>query len=215
MKPGLPPWARFNLSLPTGAFRVLAGAFILALPLLAACSAPEARAIATSPPPPATQAEGSTLQPVTKVPEQVSGQPPGVPVSSIADKDSGLRVKPKGLEGPSIPIRNGSRVNLGNGLVAEVFIDPYPTNRLTAWLDVYLTREPGGGAVTDAHAIILYDMWSMAHGPYTELTRGMGDGHYVFRLEYIMFGAWEQVVEIRLPSQEKVYELVIVIVAYP
>ncbi|MFQ5854341.1 MAG: hypothetical protein ACE5LU_01675 [Anaerolineae bacterium] len=153
-----------------------------------------------------------TLPPTTGSPVS-QGQDysqPGVPASSIAGKDHRLEVI---FKGERIALRNGGRVNFGDGLSMEVFVDPYPPTRLKAWLDLYLTQEPGGQPVTDAEIIMEYDMAFMYHGPFKAIGDNLGDGHYLFELDYIMFGAWDQGVEIRLP--DKRYETVLIIIAYP
>ena len=134
--------------------------------------------------------------------------------SSVALGQSRLYVKLDGADQPRIPIRNGGTARIGDGVFAEIFVDPYPTNSLTAWLDLYLA-DAAGSPISDAHTQILYDMWSMGHGPYTGLTEGAADGHYVFRLDYIMFGAWEQVLEVRLPDSDDALRLTVIIVAMP
>lgn len=178
----------------------------------------------------ASKTEGVTIAdlPQQPVPGKASSQPafppiadspatqdqddiqPGVPASSIAGKDHRLEVI---FNEERIALRNGGRFNLGDGLSVEVFVDPYPPTRLKAWVDLYLTREPGGQPVTDAEIIMEYDMLFMYHGPFKAIGDNLGDGHYLFELDYIMFGAWDQGVEIRLP--DKRYETVLIIIAYP
>ena len=135
--------------------------------------------------------------------------------TSLGPEDSRLRVKFEGLDGDSVPILNGGIVDFGNGLNAELFVDPYPTNTLTSWVDLYLTDSATGEPVDDAHVIMEYDMWSMAHGPYVGFADSSANGHYVFRLDYIMFGAWEQVLEIRSRANDDLHRLVVMIVAFP
>ena len=135
--------------------------------------------------------------------------------SSVGPDDSRLRVKFEGLEGESVPILNGGVVDFGDGLKAELFVDPYPTDTLTSWVDLYLTEGSSGEPVDNAHVLMEYDMWSMAHGPYIGFADSSADGHYVFRLDYIMFGAWEQVLEIRKRDSDNFHRLVVLIVAFP
>lgn len=161
-----------------------------------------------------TPANAATAGLPATVPEAGTG-PSGysVPPGSLPDGESRLYVKFEGTENSGIPIRNGGLVHLGGGLDAEIFIDPYPTDSLTAWLDLYL--EMDGRPVSDARTVILYDMWSMGHGPYVGKSDAATDGHYVFRLDYIMFGAWEQVLEIRMPGTDEVQYLTVIVVAVP
>jgi hypothetical protein len=156
---------------------------------------------------------GLNTTPFLQVSESTSGSGYSVPVASVPDGESRLYVKYEGVEGSGIPIRNGGLIHLPGGIDAEIFVDPYPTDSLTAWLDLYLERD--GLPVTDAEALILYDMWSMGHGPYTGQSEAATDGHYVFRLDYVMFGAWEQVLEVRTPGVDEVASLGVIIVAVP
>lgn len=135
---------------------------------------------------------------------------PGVPASSIAGKDHRLEVVHNDQR---IALRNGGKINLGDGLSMEVFVDPYPPTRLKAWVDLYLTHEPDGQPVTDAEISMEYDMMFMYHGPFKATADNLGDGHYLFTLNYIMYGAWDQGVEIRLPDEH--YETVLIVIAYP
>ncbi|MEE9285110.1 MAG: hypothetical protein V3V35_05195 [Dehalococcoidia bacterium] len=199
--------------------RMCLALLVLAIPVLASCagSSSEAQPVLdkgapASLPTGPEQALGQTSELLST--RSGPGAEPGVPPSSVGPDDSRLRIKLGGIEKSSIPLRNGGLVNLGDGLTAELFVDPYPTDNLTAWIDLYLAREDGQ-AIDDAHVLILYDMWSMGHGPYTGLADSATDGHYVFRLDYIMFGAWEQVFEIRLPDSDLVHRLVVIIVAMP
>ncbi len=139
---------------------------------------------------------------------------PGVLPWSVAGEDSRLKIKLQGLDGPRVPIKNGGAVRLGDGLTAEIFVDPYPTDTLTAWLDLYVSSDDGE-PVSDASVVIDYDMYSMAHGPFFSLADEGSQGHYVFRLDYIMFGPWMQLLEIKMPDTEQAYRLEVVIVAVP
>ena len=58
-----------------------------------------------------------------------------------------------------IYINNGGKIDLGDGLLMELFVDPYPPTRLRAFLDVYLTRDDV--PVTEAEVEIGYDMLGM------------------------------------------------------
>lgn len=150
---------------------------------------------------------------------QESGASPAVSAkvapSSIGPDDSRLRVKLGDLSANSIPILNGGLVDFGNGLKAELFVDPYPTDTLTSWIDLYLTDGPLDEPVEDAHVQMEYDMWSMAHGPYVGFADNAINGHYVFRLDYIMFGAWEQVLEVRKAGSDETHRITLMIVAFP
>ena len=131
---------------------------------------------------------------------------PWVPAESRADKSSRINVLDD-----QIFIRNGGEVRLGEDTAIEVFVDPYPPSTLTSWLDIYLTRD--GEPVADASMGIEYDMLAMAHGPFWDEADNIGGGHYLFSLQYIMYGAWDQMITVRIGLERHRFPLVLV--AYP
>lgn len=131
-----------------------------------------------------------------------------VPESSIDAVEKRLNLT---INGETIYIKNGGQVVLGDGLVAEIFVDPYPPSTLRSWLDIYLTQD--GEPVTDASIGIEYDMLAMLHGPFWGEAEKLGGGHYLFILDYIMFGAWDQAVTIRMGLER--IRFPVVLVAYP
>lgn len=196
------------------ALRVVVATAVAAAILAAACgSAPAAPSDApetTSP-----SSETPSAQVVTDTPAN-SSQPtagPGadqayVPERSIDTEEKRLNVT---LNGETVYIRNGSQVFLGDGLAVEIFVDPYPPSTLRTWVDLYLTRD--GEPVTDASMGIEYDMLAMVHGPFSGVAEKLGGGHYLFTLDYIMFGPWDQAVTIRIGLER--IRFPIVLVAYP
>ena len=138
----------------------------------------------------------------------------GVLPSSVGGKNSLLKVRLSGVRGDRVPLKNGGAIQLEDNLVAEIFVDPYPTNTLTAWLDLYL-HDGSGKPVTDAKVVIDYDMYSMAHGPFFTLAEKSPNGHYVFRLDYIMFGPWMQLLQVTPNGSETEHRIEIVLVAVP
>lgn len=146
--------------------------------------------------------------PVDKIAEN------GVLASSVGGKNSLLKVRLSGVKGDRIPLKNGGGIQLEDNLIAEIFVDPYPTNTLTAWLDLYL-HDGSGNPVTDASVVIDYDMYSMAHGPFFTLAEKSPNGHYVFRLDYIMFGPWMQLLQITPSESETEHKIEVVLVAVP
>lgn len=137
------------------------------------------------------------------------GGEPVVPAASIA-KDSRMDVL---VRGRRIPLRNGGRVILGRDLTVELFLDPYPPTKLRAWLDLYVTRGRKAKPVTNASASMDYGMHYMYHGTFKASAKNVGRGHYLFTLNYLMYGGWDQLVTIRTGS--KTYELPILVVASP
>ena len=115
------------------------------------------------------------------------------------------------LDGQTTYIKNGGRVVLGNGLTAEIYLDPYPPSTLRSTMDVYLTQD--GAVLGDAGVEIAYEMLAMAHGPFSAEAKKIGGGHYLVSLDYIMFGPWEQVLTIRIGLQR--IHLPVLVVAYP
>jgi hypothetical protein len=150
---------------------------------------------------PTTEASNTPAVEVTR-----SDTDPWVPAESRADKSSRINVLDD-----QIFIRNGGEVRLGEDTAIEVFVDPYPPSTLTSWLDIYLTRE--GEPVADASMGIEYDMLAMAHGPFWDEADNIGGGHYLFSLQYIMYGAWDQMITVRIGLER--HRFPIVLVAYP
>ncbi|NQW18268.1 MAG: hypothetical protein HQ478_12365 [Chloroflexi bacterium] len=138
----------------------------------------------------------------------------GVLPSSIGPEDSLLQVKLQDGDEARTPLRNGGAIRLADDLMAEIFIDPYPTNTLTAWLDLYL-HDGSGEPVKGADVAIDYDMFSMAHGPFSGSSQDSATGHYIFRLDYIMFGPWAQLLQVQAPNSKEEHRLEVTIVAVP
>ncbi len=139
----------------------------------------------------------------------------GVLESSVDHDRNLLQVKVQDTEGRRISMKNGGSIRLRDGLVAEVFVDPFPTHTLTAWVDLYL-HDGSGNEFVDVKVQIDYDMYSMGHGPFYTIADKSPNGHYTFRLDYVMFGPWMQLLAIPDPDLDDVeYILEVVIVAVP
>ncbi|NQW20059.1 MAG: hypothetical protein HQ477_04955 [Chloroflexi bacterium] len=139
----------------------------------------------------------------------------GVLESSVDLEQNMLQVKVQGTEGRRVSMKNGGSIRLRDGFVAEIFIDPYPTHTLTAWVDLYL-HDGNDSVFKDVKVQIDYDMYSMGHGPFFTVTDKSPNGHYTFRLDYVMFGPWMQFFSIpdpEIPGKE--YTMEVVIVAVP
>lgn len=141
-------------------------------------------------------------------PDTEEGDGPYVAEDSIDSEDKRISVT---LDGKTTYVKNGGRIILGDGRVVEVFVDPYPPSTLRAWLDLYLTQD--GEPIEDASIRIEYDMLAMVHGPFTAVAENVGGGHYLFTLDYIMFGPWDQALTISLGLDRIKFPLVLV--AYP
>ena len=137
-----------------------------------------------------------------------SAAPPYVPAESRDAVDKRLAVV---LDGQTTYIKNGGQVVLGDGLAAEIYLDPYPPSTLSSTMDVYLTLD--GAPLADGGVEIAYEMLAMAHGPFSAEAKKIGGGHYLVSLDYIMFGPWEQVVTVRIGMQR--IHLPVLVVAYP
>lgn len=115
------------------------------------------------------------------------------------------------VDDEDVHLRNGARVLLSDDLTVELFLDPYPPSTLRVWLDVYLTD--AGGPVLDAEMRIDYDMLAMEHGPFTSESENLGGGHYLFTLDYIMYGAWDQMVRVKV--NDRSFRVPLLLVAFP
>lgn len=138
----------------------------------------------------------------------------GVLESSVDHERNLLQVKVQGTDGKRVAMKNGGAIRLRDGLVAEVFVDPFPTHTLTAWVDLYL-HDGNGFEFKDAKVQIDYDMYSMGHGPFYTIAEKSPNGHYTFRLDYVMFGPWMQLLEISDPESDVKYRLEVIVVAVP
>ena len=196
-----------------GRTAVVAFVTLALLPLsLVACSSRGSEPVADAPPLPlaaeAPAVEADPLVPADSSSPDASARP-GVPASSIAE-DSRLEVI---LDGERIPLRNGGRINLEGDLAVEPFLDPYPPTIQRLWLDLYVTRGPEGSPVSDAEATIQYDMRFMYHGFTKAEAKNLGDGHYLFTLDYGMYGPWDQLLTLRIGEER--HELALLIIASP
>ena len=88
---------------------------------------------------------------------------------------------------------------------------PIPPTTLHSVLDVYVTQD--GEPLSDISVDVEFDMLSMLHGPFSATARDIGGGHHLATLDYIMFGAWDQFVTIRIGLER--IRFPVVIVAYP
>ena len=115
------------------------------------------------------------------------------------------------VDDQDVHLRNGGHVLLSDELTVELFLDPYPPSTLRAWLDVYLTG--AGGPVLDAEMLIDYDMLAMEHGPFSTVAENLGGGHYLFTIDYMMYGSWEQTVRIRVSDRS--FRVPLLLVTHP
>ncbi len=139
----------------------------------------------------------------------------GVLASSVDHERNLLQIKLQDLGGRRVSMKNGGSIRLREGLMAEIFVDPFPTHTLTAWVDLYL-HDGNGNEFKDVKVQIDYDMYSMGHGPFFTIADKSPNGHYTFRLDYVMFGPWMQLLEVPDPELEDVqHDLEVVIVAVP
>lgn len=161
-------------------------------------------------------------EPVTSpgsIPELIQGvsyglTEPGVLESSVDAERNLLQVRLQGADGRRVSMKNGGAIRLREGLVAEIFVDPFPTHTLTAWIDLYL-HDGDDSEFKDVKVVIDYDMLSMGHGPFFTVADKSPNGHYTFRLDYVMFGPWMQLLEIQDPETDDEYRLEVIVVAVP
>ncbi len=139
----------------------------------------------------------------------------GILESSVDHERNLLQIKLQSIGGRRVSMKNGGSIRLREGLMAEIFVDPFPTHTLTAWVDLYL-HDGNGNEFKDVKVQIDYDMYSMGHGPFFTVADKSPNGHYTFRLDYVMFGPWMQLLEVPDPELDDVqHDLEVVIVAVP
>jgi len=157
-----------------------------------------------------TPAASATLLPAgaNPSPSESDGDAPFVPEDSVDTEVKRLNVT---VNGKIVYIKNGGQVVLGDGRVIEIYLDPYPPTTLRTYMDIYL--EENGEPLDDASIGMEFDMLSMVHGPFFGEAEKVGDGHYLLTLDYIMFGAWDQTVTIRIGLDR--IRVPVVVVAYP
>ena len=159
---------------------------------------------------PASTATGAPSTALSASSRGVIGDSEGirVPESSVAP---GRMRMVTIVDDQDVHLRNGAQVLLSDALTVELFVDPFPPSTLSVWLDVYLTD--AAGPVLDAEMSIDYDMLAMEHGPFSSEAENLGGGHYLFSLDYIMYGAWDQTVRIRV--NDRSFRVPLLLVAYP
>ena len=192
----------------TASMRLLAsGSLATTLGLVVACatSSPAAApgAHVTSAPAPSTASSGSAVSAGAGGADQ-----PGVDPASRVESGQRLVVS---IGGEDIGIKNGATIRLGEGVTADLYMDPFPPATLSAVLDVYLQQN--GRPVEDGFVSVAYDMLAMDHGPFGATAKGIGGGHFLVPLNYLMFGSWDQTLTVRAGTMRT--ELRIVVIARP
>ncbi|MBI4329677.1 MAG: hypothetical protein HY673_00165 [Chloroflexi bacterium] len=92
------------------------------------------------------------------------------------------------INGEEVPIQNGQRVPLKDGLLAEVFVTPYPPTPET---DLYLILRRAERPLRGAEIVVTYDMRDMDHGARDrQIGREIADGQYAIALDMLMWGDW-------------------------
>lgn len=126
-------------------------------------------------------------------------------------RQSPLQVFPQGFDaaGSSKPLVNGGTVDLGRGLSAEVFMDPYPPAGSISWFDLYLLDE--GRPLADAEVRVEMEMAYMSHGVSKRFPKTSAGGHYVFMLEHPMVGVWRNRVTIQQSGRRDELPLVMTV----
>lgn len=130
--------------------------------------------------------------------------------SSVGSRDSRLEIV---VGSKHVHFRNGGRVELADGLAAELFLDPYPPTSRKLWLDLRLTRALKGTPVARARATMESDMELMPHGRSKATARNAGGGHYVYALDDFMYGAWLHT--LRIAVGKRTHEVRLIVVTAP
>lgn len=115
------------------------------------------------------------------------------------------------LKGETMPIENGQRLPLGEGLFAEVFVVPFPPTPET---DLHLFLFQGERPINGAEMRVVYDMIDMDHGALDkQIGREVEAGHYAAFLDMFMFGDWVADVAISHPQFD--YTLKVLLAVQP
>jgi hypothetical protein len=118
------------------------------------------------------------------------------------------------LDEEQIEIPNHGLVPLGDDLVLEVAVGPYPPT--TFDLDVELIlRTAAGEPITDAVISTVWDMSIMYHGPFNTDFTSLGDGRYAAFFDLFMVGPWELNLTILVPEQGNPQQVTIRVYVWP
>lgn len=104
-------------------------------------------------------------------------------------------------------------MRLAEDVELGITVDPYPPRGLAAHavVDLHLTQSDGE-PIENAEVDVSYDMFTMVHGPFDPPIIDRPDGHYLFSLEMIMYGAWELNTHIQLPDEPSPHQLIIAVI---
>ena len=187
---------------------LLVAAAIIATACGGAASAPPDSSSSITPTAVNSGDQNSSPTPGAPTPGATDDVTPYVPEDSVDTEDKRLNVT---VNGQIVYLKNGGQVVLGDGREIEIYLDPFPPTTLRTFMDIYLTEN--GEPLDDAGIGMEYDMLAMVHGPFFGEADKIGGGHYLLTLDYIMFGAWDQTVTIRIGLDR--IRIPVVVVAYP
>jgi len=114
----------------------------------------------------------------------------------------------------SAPDANGASIALADDLQVAVTVTPFPPTTFDATVDLLLTTADGT-PIVDAEVITVWDMAVMWHGPFETRFANLGDGHYLARFDFFMFGPWQLETQVRVPRHAPVDDISISIYTWP
>ncbi len=114
--------------------------------------------------------------------------------------------------GASRALENGGSVTLADGVVAEVFLTPFPAGRRTN-LYFYLIQDGGDLTMGNPKVEAEYSMTQMGHGTYKQAGLKLQDGRYLLPLNFLMSGEWA--IDLRLGWTDRTSHLRLVTTVAP
>ena len=111
-------------------------------------------------------------------------------------------------------IPNDSVAPLGDELVFEISVSPYPPTSFDLTVDLLLTTV-AGEPVPDAEINTIWDMSLMYHGPFDTQFTGGGDGTYTAFFDLFMVGPWELNLTVDVPTLQTTKQATLIVYVWP
>lgn len=165
--------------------------------VFAACTGTTGPSVEFSTPAQASDASVSDADPKQGVVETKVGEP-GQDDADLANSRLGFVYK----RGEAVGMKNGGRVPLGDDIIAEVFLSPYPPDWQTD-LHLFLMDKNTFEPLTDVDVDLVYEMVYMDHGIDALEGTKVKDGHYLLPLSFLMYGDWSVDTTVELPEGKK------------
>lgn len=111
-------------------------------------------------------------------------------------------------------IPNHGVVPLGDDLLFEVAVSPYPPTSFDLDVELLLTTVQGA-PIIDAEITTIWDMEFMPHGPFNTQFESVGDGRYTAFLDLFMVGPWKLDLDVAVPANQNPERVSITIYVWP